>query len=487
MESYYKNYVDGKWIDGGSGVISVDNPATGEHLADQAIASPQDIDKAVNAAKRVHEANLLSAMRPVERGRIVKKMGEFLTQNAKSIAQELTLEAGKPIWEAEIEVRGAARYFEYYGNQAETIEGKSIPLGENYYDFTAYEPFGVSGQIIPWNFPFEMTSRSLSAALTTGNACVVKTAENDPITQYWFAKAAEHANLPPGAVNILCGLGNEAGAALSSHQNVNQIVFTGSVATGSAIAKAAAQNIVPCTLELGGKSAAIVYDDADIENLMNSIRWGIFYNAGQVCSAMSRVIVPKRLHDEIADKAGALAKSLSVGPGAERTKFGLNMGSLISETQRDRALNLCQNAQAEGATTVTGGHKLNRPGWFLEPTIFSNVTPSMEIVQVEVFGPVLSIIPYDNDEEAISIANGTDYGLVSGVFTKDLDRAMTTAKRMRAGQVFVNEWFAGGVETPFGGYGKSGYGREKGREALWNYIQTKNVAIRLGKGSAGRA
>jgi aldehyde dehydrogenase (NAD+) len=163
------------------------------------------------------------------------------------------------------------------------------------------------------------------------------------------------------------------------------------------------------------------------------------------------------------------------------------MGSLISETQRDRALNLCQNAQAEGATTVTGGHKLNRPGWFLEPTIFSNVTPSMEIAQVEVFGPVLSIIPYDNDEEAISIANGTDYGLVSGVFTKDLDRAMTTAKRMRAGQVFVNEWFAGGVETPFGGYGKSGYGREKGREALWNYIQTKNVAIRLGKGSAGRA
>ena len=285
MKSYYKNYVDGQWIDGGSGVISVDNPATGEHLANQACASSKDIDLAVKAAKRVHEANLLSAMRPVDRGRMVKKMGKFLEENASAIAEELTLEAGKPLWEAEIEVRGAARYFEYYGNQAETIEGKSIPLGENYYDFTTYEPFGVSAQIIPWNFPFEMSSRSLSAALTTGNACVVKTAENDPITQYWFAKAAEYAGFPPGAVNILCGLGKEAGAALSSHPDVNQIVFTGSVATGSAIASAAAKNIVPCTLELGGKSAAIVFDDADIDNLIDSIRWGIFYNAGQVCSA----------------------------------------------------------------------------------------------------------------------------------------------------------------------------------------------------------
>ena len=487
MKSYYKNYVDGQWIDGGSGVISVDNPATGERLADQACASLEDIDLAVKAAKRVHEANLLSAMRPVDRGRMVKKMGKFLEQNASAIAEELTLEAGKPLWEAEIEVRGAARYFEYYGNQAETIEGKSIPLGENYYDFTTYEPFGVSAQIIPWNFPFEMSSRSLSAALTTGNACVVKTAENDPITQYWFAKAAEYAGFPPGAVNLLCGLGKEAGAALSSHPDVNQIVFTGSVATGSAIASAAAKNIVPCTLELGGKSAAIVYDDADIDNLIDSIRWGIFYNAGQVCSAMSRVIVPQKLHDEISERAGELAKSLSVGPGSERTKFGLNMGSMISELQRDRAINLCQKAQTEGATTVTGGHKLNRPGWFLEPTVFSNVKPDMEIAQVEVFGPVLSIIPYETDEQAISIANGTEYGLVSGVFTKDLDRAMSSAKKMRAGQVFVNEWFAGGVETPFGGYGKSGYGREKGREALWNYIQTKNIAIRLGKGAAGRA
>jgi len=332
-----------------------------------------------------------------------------------------------------------------------------------------------------------MSSRSLSAALTTGNACVVKTAENDPISQYWFAKAAEYAGFPPGAVNILCGLGKEAGVALSSHPDVNQIVFTGSVTTGSAIASAAAKNIVPCTLELGGKSAAIVYDDADIDNLIDSIRWGIFYNAGQVCSAMSRVIVPQNLHGEISERAGELAKSLSVGPGSERTEFGFNMGSMISELQRDRALALCQKAQIEGATTVTGGHKLNRPGWFLEPTVFNNVKPDMEIAQVEVFGPVLSIIPYETDEQAISIANGTEYGLVSGVFTKDLDRAMSSAKKMRAGQVFVNEWFAGGVETPFGGYGKSGYGREKGREALWNYIQTKNIAIRLGKGAAGRA
>lgn len=480
IDPYWQNYIGGTWVDGGAGRIVVDDPATGEPLAEQACADAADVERAVAAAKACHKSGALSSMRPADRGRMVRKMGDYLRDHVDEIAPVLTLEAGKPLWEARIEIEGAARYFEYYGNQAETVEGRSIPLGAAYLDFTVYEPYGVSAQIIPWNYPLEMTARSLSAALATGNACVIKTPELDPLTNAWLAKAAEAVGMPEGAVNIICGHGHEAGAALSRHPDVNQIVFTGSVETGVRIATGAAANVVPCVLELGGKSAAVVYPDADLDRVMDSIRWGIFFNAGQVCSAMSRVIVHTSVHDEIVERSAALAQSLSVGPGIERTDFGDNMGPMVSEKQRDRAEGLCRTAEQEGARAVTGGRKLNRDGWFLEPTIFDKVTPGSTIGQTEVFGPVLSVLPFKDDAEAIDIANGTDYGLVGGVFTADVDRAMRTSQQMRAGQIFVNEWYAGGVETPFGGYGKSGYGREKGREALWNYVQTKNVAIALG-------
>lgn len=478
---YWQNYIDGKFVDGGAGRLTVDDPATGKSLAEQAIADAKDVDQAVAAAKRVHESGVLTAMRPVERGRMVQAMGHYLLANKDEIARVLALESGKPLWEAHIEVEGSARYFEYYGNQAETVEGRSIPLGAGYFDFTTYEPYGVSAQIIPWNYPLEMTARSLSAALATGNACVIKTPELDPLTNKWLALAAEAAGFPPGAVNIFCGYGHEAGAALSGHKDVNQIVFTGSVQTGIAIATAAAGNVVPCVLELGGKSAAIVHDDADIENLVGNVRWGIYFNAGQVCSAMSRLVVHESIHDEVVEAVSSMAKSISVGPGIERTEFGANMGAMVSLKQRDRAEAMCVEAERQGAKAVTGGRKLNREGFFLEPTVLTHVTADMTIAQEEVFGPVLSVIKFSKDEEAIQIANGTDYGLVGGVFTRDLDRATQAARRIRAGQVFVNEWYAGGVETPFGGFGKSGYGREKGREALWNYVQTKNVAIKLGQ------
>ena len=479
VKDYWHNYIDGKFVDGGAGRITVENPGTGEALAEQAIADASDVDRAVHAAKRVHESGALADLRPVERGRMVLKMGDYLLEHIDEIAPILTLESGKPLWESRVEIEGAARYFEYYGNQAETVEGRSIPLGASYFDFTTYEPFGVSAQIIPWNYPLEMTARSLSAALATGNTCVIKTPELDPLTNYYFAKAAEAAGLPDGAVNILCGHGREAGAALSAHADVNQIVFTGSVPTGVAIATAAAQNVVPCVLELGGKSAAIVHDDADVDALMSDVRWGIYFNAGQVCSAMSRMIVHESIHDQVVDGIVSLAESLSVGPGIDRPEFGANMGAMISEGQRDRAADMCAAAQKEGAIAATGGRKMNQPGSFLEPTVFTGVTPEMSIAQDEVFGPVLSVLKFSSDDEAIAIANNSQYGLVGGVFTADLDRATKAAARIRAGQVFVNEWYAGGVETPFGGYGKSGYGREKGREALWNYVQTKNVAIKL--------
>ena len=475
-KSYWQNYIDGKWCDGGAGRLAVDDPSTGEAIAEHALADNTDVDRAVAAARKCHESGVLSSMRPVERGRIVRRIGEYLLDNLDEIATVLTLESGKPLWESHIEVAGAARYFEYYGNQAETVEGRSIPLGASYLDFTVYDPFGVSAQIIPWNYPLEMIARSMAPALATGNCCVIKTPELDPLSSNYIFEGAEAAGCPPGSVNMLCGIGADAGAHLASHADIDQIVFTGSVRTGVEIATAAAKNVIPCVLELGGKSAGIVYPDADIDAAVDSIRWGIFFNAGQVCSAMSRVIVHEDVHDELVDRVSAMAGSISVQPGIELAETGANMGPMISEKQRDRGYAMCQQAIEQGADTVTGGNKSDRPGWFLQPTVFRNVTQDMTVANEEVFGPVLSILRFSTDDEAISMANATEYGLVSGVFTSDVDRAMRAAQRLRAGQVFVNEWFAGGVETPFGGYGKSGYGREKGREALWNYVQTKNIA-----------
>jgi len=479
ISNYWKNYINNKWVDGGSERLSVEDPSTGEHLAWQAMASAGDIDEAVAAAKACHERGYLSAMRPVERGRLIGQMGDWLLEYADEIATTLCLEQGKPLWEAKREITNAARYYEYYGSLCEALEGKSIPLGENYLDFTINEPFGVSAQIIPWNFPLEIAARSIAAGLATANACIVKPPELAPLSSQYLARAAEAVDLPAGALNLVSGLGQEAGAAICSHPHVRQIVFTGSVETGSRIAAFAAKNIVPCVLELGGKSAAIVCRDADLDNFINSLRAGIFTNAGQVCSAMSRAIVHEDRYDEVVERAAALADSISVGTGIERTKPGLNMGAMINNTQRDRAEVMCEKAVKDGARIITGGRKLNSPGSFLQPTIIENVDPDSEMGQTEVFGPVISIMKYAKDEDAIKISNGTQYGLVGGIFTKDLDRAMKTARKIRAGQIFVNEWFAGGVETPFGGYGKSGYGREKGSEALLNYVQTKNIAIRL--------
>ncbi len=479
--SYWQNYIDGAFVDGGAGPLDIENPATGEILARQALADAADIDAAVTAARRCHESGVLSAMRPCDRGRKVHEMGIWISHHADEIAEIHTLDVGKPLWESKKEIAGAVRYFEYYGQMAQSLEGTSIPLGGHYLDFTLLEPYGVSAQIIPWNFPFEIAARSIAAGLATANACVVKTPELAPLSSTYLARAAEAAGLPPGAVNIVCGHGHEAGAALAAHERIDQMVFTGSVETGIKVAAATARNIVPNVLELGGKSAAIIHKDADLDLVIRSVRMGIFLNSGQVCSAMSRALVHASRHDEFVERAAELARSLVVGPGIEHPEFGANMGSMISQKQRDRAENLCARAEKEGARACTGGRKLNREGAFLEPTILDKVEPESEIAKTEVFGPVLSVIKFHDENEAVKIANSTQYGLVGGVFTPDIDLALSTSKRMRGGQIFINEWFAGGVETPFGGYGKSGYGREKGREALRNYVQTKNIAIRLNR------
>lgn len=479
IEPYWRNFIDGAWCDGGAGRITVTDPATGEPLAEHACADAGDVDRAVAAARRCHVSGVLANMRPVERSRLVRGMGEHLLARIDEIAPVLTRESGKPLWEARLEVEGAARYFEYYGALAESMDGRSIPLGDAYVDFTRFEPYGVSAQIIPWNYPIEMTARSLAPALAVGNACVVKTPELDPLTNTFIAQAALAVGLPSGALNLLCGIGPVAGAALASHAGVDQIVFTGSVATGIAVATAAARNVVPCVLELGGKSAAIVFADADLEQVLSSVRWGAYFNAGQACSAMSRLLVHRSRHDEVLQAISTMAQGLSVGPGLERAEFGPNMGALISQQQLNKVAAMTAQALSDGARVITGARTLPGPGCFFQPTILADVTAAMAIARDEVFGPVLTVTAFDTEEQAIALANGTDYGLVGGVFTSHIDRALRTARQLRAGQVFVNEWFAGGVETPFGGVGKSGYGREKGRDALANYGRTKNIAIAL--------
>ena len=311
---------------------------------------------------------------------------------------------------------------------------------------------------------------------------VLKSPELSPLSCTYIATACERAGVPKGVVNVLCGFGHDAGAALVGHRDVDHIVFTGSVATGRSILRAAAERVLPCVMELGGKSAGIVYPDADLDQAAASTAIGIFTNAGQVCSAQSRLVVHRSVHDQVVDRLVARAQALKIGPCEE----GADLTPVISRPQLDKVEAHCLAAAQGGAKAAAGGRRVDRPGYFMQPTVFTNVAPDVRIAREEVFGPVLAVIPFETPDEAVKIANGTDFGLCAGVYTRDLERAHWTADRLSAGQIFVNEWFAGGVETPFGGTKRSGYGREKGQEALLNYVQTKNVAIRLDRLGGGR-
>jgi len=476
IEPVWRSFIGGRWVESARR-LPVEDPASGETIAEAALAGRDDVDAAVRAADACHRSRALTGPRPQKRLEMMFRIAAEIRNVTDHGAEVLCRESGKPLADARGEFEEAARYFEYYGGMADKLEGRSIPLGDDYVDWTVREPFGVSAQIVPWNFPVGLAARSLAAALATGNAVVIKTPELTPLAATLLGRACQEAGAPDGAVNILTGWGHEAGQALVEHPLVRHIVFTGSVPTGRAILHAAADRIVPCVMELGGKSAGIVHEDADLDTVLTSIRSGIFFNAGQVCSAMSRVLVHESIHDELVERAVQLAQGLRIGPGIE----GADLTPLISAEQRERVERLCRAGMAAGATAATGGRRVDRPGYFMQPTVFTGVTPDMEIAREEIFGPALSLMKFRTSDEAIALANGTDYGLVAGVFTRDLDRAMHTARALIGGQVFVNEWFAGGVETPFGGTQRSGYGREKGLEALDNYLQTKNIAIRLGR------
>jgi acyl-CoA reductase-like NAD-dependent aldehyde dehydrogenase len=476
IKAYWQNFIGGRWVDGADGGrIAVEDPATGETIAEIARAGAADVDAAVAAARRCADSGALTRMRPADRGRMVVEIGRRLRDRKDELAYILTRESGKNLSQAADEVEGTAAYFEYYGGLAAGIEGRYIPLGDGYVDYVVPTPYGVTAHIIPWNFPLEMPARSLAPALAAGNTAVVKSPELDPLAVCILAEICAEVGLPDGAVNLICGYGHDAGAALTAHPGVNQIVFTGSVETGRKIMHAAADRIIPAVVELGGKSAGIVYPDANLDAVTESTKWGIYFNSGQVCSAMSRLLVHRSIKDEVIDRIAAMTESLTMGPGVD----GHFITPLISGPQLDKVESYALSGAQQGAVAVTGGRRAEgRTGHFMNPTIFKDVTPDMRIASEEIFGPVLSVIDFEDEDEALRIANGTEFGLAAGLFTSDLDRAHAVAHRLEAGQVYVNEWFAGGYETPFGGFKASGVGREKGQEALGNYYQSKNVGIR---------
>ena len=473
----YKNFIDGKWIESESKeTIKVDDPANGKIIGEISCANKNEVDLAVDAARRSFESKVLVDMPLLARAKLMRRIADETRKIAKEGGELLCYENGKTLGAAVKEFNDVADMFDYYAGLTDKLEGKTIPVSTNVFDYTVLEPFGVSAHIVPWNYPLSMIGRSLSCSFATGNSTIIKTAELTPLSATVFAQALINAEVPNGLINIICGYGNEAGSYLVSHEDVNHVVFTGSVATGKKILHSCADKAIPAVVELGGKSAGIVYPDANIDDILYSARHGIFGVAGQICTAMSRLVVHKSIKDEVVDKLVDLSKSLKIGPGIEKDT---DLTPVISENQLQKVEGYARSGIQEGAEAAHGGKRVERDGYFMEPTILNNVKQDMTVAREEIFGPVLSVLEYEDQEEAIKIANDTDYGLGAGVFTKDLKKASWTAGKLEAGQVYVNKWFTGNHATPFGGYKQSGYSREKGIDGLKSYLQVKNVGISL--------
>ena len=469
-------FINGSWTASQSGqTFETINPATEEAIAVIARGNAQDIDQAVAAAR--HAFATWCNVKPRERARLLYQMGQAIEHNLEELARLETLDSGKTLPQSRKEIRSTARYFEYYAGAADKLHGEQIPLGPDYVDFTIREPKGVTAHIIPWNMPLNITGRSVAPALAAGNTTVVKPAEQTPLTALKLADLFNKLGFPPGVYNVVTGYGEDAGAALASHPDIDTLTFTGSVETGRIVMKAAAEHIVPIVLELGGKSPHIVFADADLDTAVAEAAKGIYANCGQVCSAGSRLVIDQRIKEPFLEKLVAHSQQIRVGNGLDSP----DMGPLVSSEQYERVLSYIAIGQEEGAAVLTGGQRpasLDK-GYFVSPTILDRVTPNDRVAQEEIFGPVLSVLTFSDEAEALEIANNTNFGLVAGIFTNDINRALRLATQINAGQIFINEYFAGGEETPFGGYKQSGFGREKGLEALNHYTQTKNIAIRL--------
>ena len=475
---YYGSVIDGKELaeDRADTFDSID-PATGKRLATVQNASSDIVDEAVESSERALEGwrNADGAVRAAA----MNALAETLLKNLDLLAYLESVDNGKPLREAQADVRLAASYYSYYAGVADKIHGETVPLGPAMHSYTHVEPYGVTAHVVPWNAALQQAARGVAPAIAGGNTAIIKPAEDTSLAVVEFARLAVDAGVPPGVINVVTGIGSQTGASLVQHQGVRRIAFTGSVPTGQSVLRASATHLSPVTLELGGKSPNIVFDDADLEKAAVGSLAAINFNAGQVCMAGSRLLVQASVHDQLVERLIELDRQVRHGRGLDNP----DMGPITTEAQYHKILDYLEVGRSEGAEILVGGGPATveglEGGRFVQPTIFGSVRNDMRIAQEEIFGPVLSVIPFDDEDEAVDIANDTPYGLTAGMWTSNLSRAHRVAARIDAGQVSVNNYFAGGIRTPFGGYKASGFGREKGPDAVYHYLQTKTVSIQL--------
>jgi aldehyde dehydrogenase (NAD+) len=478
------HFIGNRWIATNSGQsIDVVDPSDGQAFAKIARGNATDIDAAVRGARKAFGEfgdGDWGRLNATERGRLLMKLAARVSAQTEELARFESRTTGKPLKQGRADATALSRYFEYYAGAADKLHGETIPYSAGMTVLTLREPHGVTGHIIPWNYPMQIFGRSVGAALAAGNACVVKPAEDACLSLLRVAELAAEVGFPDGALNIVTGYGHEAGAALAAHIGIDHISFTGSPITGTAVAQAAAKHHCPVTLELGGKSPQIVFADANLDDVVPVVVNAIVQNAGQTCSAGSRLLVERAIYEEMIARVGEAMSRLKVGPALA----DLDVGPLIRRSQLQRVWDYLSQAQVDQIPIAAQGQVVDdapQTGFYQAPTLLRDVPPSHKIAQEEVFGPVLAAMPFDSEDEALRLANSTQYGLVAGVWTRDGARQLRVARKVKSGQVFINNYGAGGgIELPFGGVKSSGYGREKGFEALLGFTTLKTIAIKHG-------